>query len=106
MGRSGSGAKVGGSCGCSPGAIRATGRLRSSAGGPGHQEAGCRRPGSARDRGRAGAGGHKGRPTVAALVEQWLERRRETLSLTTYEAYLGKARFRLIPDLGRSPSGS
>jgi integrase len=49
----------------------------------------------------AGAGGHKGTDaTVGELVEQWLELRRETLSLTTYEAYLGKARFRLIPGLG------
>ena len=29
-----------------------------------------------------------------------MELRRETLSLTTYEAYVGKARFRLIPGLG------
>ena len=55
----------------------------------------------------AGVGGHKGSDaTVGELLEQWLELRRETLSLTTYEAYLGKARFRLIPWLGRSRSGS
>ncbi len=49
----------------------------------------------------AGVGGHKGSDaTVGELVEQWLELRREALSLTTYEAYLGKARFRLIPGLG------
>jgi hypothetical protein len=35
-----------------------------------------------------------------AMVEQWLELRGETLSLTTYEAHLGKARFRLVPGLG------
>ena len=49
----------------------------------------------------AGTGGHHGtNATVAELVEQWLELKRETLSITTYEAYVGKARFRLIPGLG------
>jgi len=48
-----------------------------------------------------GGGQHKGTDaTVGELVEQWLELRRDTLSVTTYEAWLGKARFRLIPGLG------
>jgi len=41
--------------------------------------------------------------TVGDLVEQWLDLRRETLSVTTYEAYLAKARFRLLPALGDVP---
>jgi len=41
--------------------------------------------------------------TVRDLVEQWLDLRRETLSVTTYEAYLAKARFRLLPAIGDVP---
>ena len=36
----------------------------------------------------------------AELIEQWLDLRRESLSVTAWEAYAGKARFRLIPGLG------
>lgn len=39
--------------------------------------------------------------TVAELVEQWLDLKRETLSVTTWEGYAGKARFRLLPALGK-----
>lgn len=39
--------------------------------------------------------------TVAELVEQWLDLKRETLSVTTWEGYAGKARFRLVPALGK-----
>ena len=50
---------------------------------------------------RAGRGGHSGTDaTVRELVEQWLDIRKDTLSVTTYEAYFGEARFRLIPGLG------
>jgi integrase len=38
--------------------------------------------------------------TVQQLVEQWLDLKRETLSITTWEAYAGKAKFRLFPALG------
>ncbi len=38
--------------------------------------------------------------TIAELVEQWLELRRDRLSVTTWEGYAGKARFRLVPVLG------
>jgi integrase len=49
-----------------------------------------------------GSGGHTGTDvTVGELVEQWLDLRRDRLSLTTWEGYVGKARFRLIPALGR-----
>jgi integrase len=50
----------------------------------------------------AGAGGHKGTDaaTLGDLVEQWLDLRKESLSVTTWDAYAGKARFRLIPALG------
>jgi integrase len=51
-----------------------------------------------------GAGGHTGTDaTVAELVEQWLDLKRDTLSVTTWEGYAGKARFRLIPALGKVP---
>lgn len=51
-----------------------------------------------------GTGGHKGADaTVGELVEQWLDLRRETLSVTTWEAYCAKARYRLIPALGEIP---
>ncbi len=51
-----------------------------------------------------GTGGHKGSDaTIGHLVEQWLDLRRETLSVTTYEGYAGKARYRLIPTLGKVP---
>lgn len=47
------------------------------------------------------SGAHKGSDaTVGELVEQWLDLKRETLSVTTWEGYAGKARFRLIPALG------
>lgn len=39
--------------------------------------------------------------TVVELVEQWLDLKRETLSVTTWEGYAGKARFRLVPALGK-----
>lgn len=46
-------------------------------------------------------GGHKGSDaTLGELVELWLDLRRESLSVTTWEAYAGKARFRLLPALG------
>ncbi|MDQ6617256.1 MAG: site-specific integrase [Actinomycetota bacterium] len=52
----------------------------------------------------SGAGGHKGSDaTVGEVVEQWLDLKRESLSVTTWEAYAGKARFRLIPALGSIP---
>ncbi len=38
--------------------------------------------------------------TLGELIEQWLDLKRDTLSVTTWEAYAGKARFRLIPALG------
>ena len=41
--------------------------------------------------------------TVRDLVEQWLDLRRETRSVTTYEAYLAKARYPLLPALGDVP---
>src|SRR4051812_2383917 len=48
-----------------------------------------------------GNGGHAGTDaTMRTLIEQWLDLRRDTLSVTTYEAYLGKVRFRLLPALG------
>jgi integrase len=48
-----------------------------------------------------GTGGHAGTDaTVGELVEQWLDLKRDTLSVTTWEGYAGKARFRLIPALG------
>lgn len=51
-----------------------------------------------------GAGGHSGTDaTVGELVEQWLDLKRDTLSVTTWEGYAGKARFRLIPALGKVP---
>jgi hypothetical protein len=49
----------------------------------------------------SGAGGHKGSDaTVKDLIEQWLDLRKERLSVTTWEAYAAKARFRLFPVLG------
>jgi len=49
----------------------------------------------------SGTGGHKGSDvTIGELVEQWLDLRKESLSVTTWEAYAAKARFRLIPALG------
>jgi integrase len=49
-----------------------------------------------------GAGGHTGTDaSVGELVEQWLDLKRDTLSVTTWEGYAGKARFRLIPALGK-----
>jgi integrase len=49
-----------------------------------------------------GAGGHTGTDaTVGELVEQWLDLKRDALSVTTWEGYAGKARFRLIPALGK-----
>jgi len=48
----------------------------------------------------SGAGGHQGSDaTVGDLVEQWLDLKRESLSVTTWEACAGKARFKLIPAL-------
>lgn len=38
--------------------------------------------------------------TVGELVEQWLDLKRDRLSMTTWEGYAGKARYRLIPALG------
>jgi integrase len=38
--------------------------------------------------------------TMRELIEQWLELRRESLSVTTYEGYLGKVRYRIMPALG------
>lgn len=50
----------------------------------------------------AGVGGHTGSDaTVGELVEQWLDLKRDRLSVTTWEGYAGKARFRLIPALGK-----
>jgi integrase len=50
----------------------------------------------------AGVGGHTGTDaSVGELVEQWLDLKREALSVTTWEGYVGKARFRLIPALGK-----
>lgn len=40
---------------------------------------------------------------VGELIEQWLDLKRDALSVTTWEAYTGKARFRLIPALGAVP---
>ncbi len=37
------------------------------------------------------------------MVLAWLDLRRETLSVTTYEAYVAKARYRLLPALGDIP---
>jgi integrase len=49
-----------------------------------------------------GAGGHTGTDaSVAELVEQWLDLKRDALAVTTWEGYAGKARFRLIPALGK-----
>jgi integrase len=49
-----------------------------------------------------GAGGHSGTDaTVGELIDQWLDLKRDTLSVTTWEGYAGKARFRLIPALGQ-----
>lgn len=49
-----------------------------------------------------GIGGHTGTDTgVAELIEQWLDLKRDSLSVTTWEGYAGKARFRLIPALGK-----
>jgi integrase len=51
-----------------------------------------------------GAGGYTGTDaTLGELVEQWLDLKRDTLSVTTWEGYAGKARFRLIPALGKVP---
>jgi Phage integrase, N-terminal SAM-like domain len=51
-----------------------------------------------------GAGGHSGTDaTVGELVEQGLDLKRDTLSVTTWEGYVGKARVRLIPALGKVP---
>jgi len=48
-----------------------------------------------------GTGGHTGTDaTMAELIEQWLDLKRDRLSVTTWEGYEGKARFRLIPALG------
>ena len=48
-----------------------------------------------------GVGGHQGTDaTMRELVEQWLDLRRESLSVTTYDGYLGKVRFRILPALG------
>jgi integrase len=41
--------------------------------------------------------------SVGELIEQWLDLTRDTLSVTTWEAYAGKARFRVIPV--RAPVG-
>jgi integrase len=49
-----------------------------------------------------GAGGHTATDaSVGELIEQWLDLKRDALSLTTWEGYAGKARFRLIPALGK-----
>jgi integrase len=49
-----------------------------------------------------GAGGHTGTDaSVGELVEQWLDLKRDALSVTTWEGYAGKAHFRLIPALGK-----
>lgn len=49
-----------------------------------------------------GTGGHTGSDAnVADLIEQWLDLKRDSLSVTTWEGYAGKARFRLIPALGK-----
>lgn len=49
-----------------------------------------------------GSGAHAATTaTVAELIEEWLDLKRETLSVTTWEGYAGKARFRLIPALGK-----
>jgi integrase len=49
-----------------------------------------------------GAGGHTGTDaSVGELVEQWLDLKRDALSVTTWEGYAGKAQFRLIPALGK-----
>lgn len=47
-------------------------------------------------------GGHTGTDaTVGDLVEEWLDLKRSTLSVTTWDGYAGKARFRLMPALGK-----
>ncbi|MGH9228427.1 MAG: tyrosine-type recombinase/integrase [Acidimicrobiales bacterium] len=52
----------------------------------------------------SGTGGHAGTDaSVGELVEQWLDLKRDTLSVTTWEGYAGKARFRLIPAVGNVP---
>lgn len=49
-----------------------------------------------------GTGGHTGSDaSVADLIEQWLDLKRDSLSVTTWEGYAGKARFRPIPALGK-----
>jgi hypothetical protein len=49
-----------------------------------------------------GTGVHAGTDaTVGKLVEQWLDLKRDTLLVTAWEGYVGKARFRLIPVLGK-----
>lgn len=40
-------------------------------------------------------------PTLREFIEQWLDLKRDSLSVTTWEGYAGKARFRLIPALGK-----
>jgi len=53
---------------------------------------------------RDGRSSHTGTDTtIGVLVEQWLDLRRDTLSVTTYEGYVAKARHRLIPALGDVP---
>jgi len=50
---------------------------------------------------RQGRSDHQGTDaTIKDLVEQWLDLRRDTLSVTTYEGYVAKARHRLLPALG------
>lgn len=52
----------------------------------------------------SGAGGHSGTDaTIKELVERWLDLKRETLAITTWDGYAGKARHRLIPALGDVP---
>lgn len=41
--------------------------------------------------------------TMATLIDEWLEMRRESLSVTTWAGYARKARHRLIPALGEVP---
>jgi integrase len=52
----------------------------------------------------SGDGGHAGTDTtIKVLVERWLDLKRETLAITTWDGYAGKARHRLIPALGDIP---
>ncbi|MFN0026848.1 MAG: tyrosine-type recombinase/integrase [Acidimicrobiales bacterium] len=46
-------------------------------------------------------GGRQGTDaTMGHLIEQWLDLRKDSLSVTTYEGYVGKVRFRILPALG------